>query len=209
MNVSFAKAAGRTRFLVGLIGLLLGAQAAHVQPASQRSVVLQPERASAALREALRARFRHSLSSAVSAAFRSEVRLRRSRFSSALQAEDRPHAGWLVLGGLGGGIGGLLIGGTAGGLLTLGQGVILPPGILPGGAVGATLGIPLGVHLANGRDGNYLWAALWSVGAAGLGLVLAGGPDPESGGLPDDAVAGATVGLQIGVSIAVERITGD
>lgn len=48
---------------------------------------------------------------------------------------------------------------------------------LAGAAVGAALGesllLPLGVHLSGGRQGNYAWSALASVGIGSAGLLLA------------------------------------
>jgi hypothetical protein len=73
-------------------------------------------------------------------------------------------------------------------------------GLIYGGvAAGSTL-LPLGVHLANGRRGNYRAALLASlgIGAAGLGVAIAS---------QEGAVMLAVPVLQLVSSIAIERKT--
>ena len=111
----------------------------------------------------------------------------------------------LVVGGvLGGGVGlglGALIGGALGGGDTLcGDD---PCGFAEAifGAIGGEVALlPLGVHLANGRRGNYGLSLLASAGIAAGGLALAGGGDHGE-------VLAAVPVLQIVSSILIERGT--
>ena len=111
----------------------------------------------------------------------------------------------LVLGGvLGGGVGlglGALVGGALGGGDTLcGDD---PCGLAEAifGAIGGEVTLlPLGVHLANGRRGNYLLSLLASAGVAAGGLALAGGGDRGE-------VLVAVPVLQLVSSILIERGT--
>ncbi|MEW5931380.1 MAG: hypothetical protein AB1941_28265, partial [Gemmatimonadota bacterium] len=76
---------------------------------------------------------------------------------------------------------------------------------LAGAVVGETLGLPLGVHVAEGRRGSYALGALASVGvaAAGLGLMsLVGDSGP-----PAQGIAVMVPVAQLLASIAVERRT--
>ncbi len=77
-------------------------------------------------------------------------------------------------------------------------------GIFFGGAAGGTAGMALGVHLGNGRRGNFALdllaaAAVWG---AGIGLALAA---EDEGAV---AVLVAIPIVQLGVTVAVERATG-
>jgi hypothetical protein len=88
-----------------------------------------------------------------------------------------PRDGAMVLGGLAGGVVGFFAGGYAGAMAGGGDRVCGDDACgLEEAVWGATAGvstlIPLGVHLANGRRGNYgaELAASLLVGAAGLGL---------------------------------------
>ncbi len=111
----------------------------------------------------------------------------------------------LVVGGLlGGGVGlglGALVGGALGGGDTLcGDD---PCGLAEAifGAIGGEVALlPLGVHLANGRRGNYLLSLLASAGVAAGGLALSGGGDHGE-------VLAAVPVLQIVTSILIERGT--
>lgn len=111
----------------------------------------------------------------------------------------------LVVGGvLGGGVGlglGALIGGALGGGDTLcGDD---PCGFAEAifGAIGGEVALlPLGVHLANGRRGNYWLSLLASAGVAAGGLALSGGGDHGE-------VLAAVPVLQIVSSILIERGT--
>ena len=88
----------------------------------------------------------------------------------------------LVLGGLAGGALGLYAGAYAGyategigvrGGLWEGSNEYVPIGLLLGAVAGETLLVPLGVHLANGRQGTYWSSALLSAGVTAAGLLLA------------------------------------
>ncbi len=123
-----------------------------------------------------------------------------------VEPADRGHSTpRLVLGGvLGGGVGlglGALIGGALGGGDTLcGDD---PCGFAEAifGAIGGEVALlPLGVHLANGRRGNYGLSLLASAGIAAGGLALAGGGDHGE-------VLAAVPVLQIVSSILIERGT--
>jgi hypothetical protein len=73
-------------------------------------------------------------------------------------------------------------------------------GLIYGGVAGGSTLLPLGVHLANGRRGNYGAALLASlgIGAAGLGVAIAS---------QEGAVMLSVPVLQLVSSIAIERGT--
>jgi hypothetical protein len=126
-------------------------------------------------------------------------------------------AGPLVLGGVVGGLAGALAGGALGGALSYAlvrcddQDGCLEDYVnaaFNGAVVGASIGIPLGVHRANDRQGRLRPALLTSaaIGALGLGgfwaVQKAEGPDALMG-----AILVATPVLQIARSVAIERRT--
>lgn len=78
-------------------------------------------------------------------------------FSAAVQ-EDSVRTAALYAAGLLGGAAGMLAGGAAGYYLfdRHGSGGWIPAMTILGGLVGEGVGVPLGVHLANGRRGNIL-----------------------------------------------------
>jgi hypothetical protein len=88
----------------------------------------------------------------------------------------RTHPALLVLSGVLGGAAGLVGGALAGARITQGDcedcGLV---GGIYGGIAGWSTGIPLGVHLANGRRGKLLPSLLASlaIGGAGLGVAVA------------------------------------
>ena len=117
----------------------------------------------------------------------------------------------LVLGGvLGGGIG--LVGGAfAGAGLEIAAGCDHDYCGIAGGLLGAMAGeiilLPLGVHLANGRQGNYGYALLASAGSAAGGLLLSLAAGALTGEEGIDVVLWAIPVAQLASSIVVERRT--
>ena len=107
----------------------------------------------------------------------------------------------LVGGGVLGGVAGLFTGAIVGGRLTEHDcedcGIV---GVVYGGIAGWSAGIPLGVHLANGRRGSYGLSLLSSLAIGGLGLAVA---SETNSGLPMLSVPV----LQIVTSILIERKT--
>lgn len=84
-------------------------------------------------------------------------------------------SGAMLLGGVAGGALGLVAGAYLGQhfvLEELGGSEYVPGGLLIGAAVGEIIGLPLGVHLANGRRSNYRRNALLSAGVFGVGALL-------------------------------------
>ena len=125
------------------------------------------------------------------------------------QAAERSSTTRLAFGGTGGWIGGALAGGAVGYLLVDRGGTTswVPVGTPIGGWLGAAVGAPLGVHVANRGRGNYLLSALAStgigIGGAAISLYGAAATVPE---LVFVGLAG-TIIAQIWASIAVERAT--
>lgn len=114
----------------------------------------------------------------------------------------RPVLGGLAGGALGAGVG-FLAGLAANGSCEGDEVCVLPA--FAGAILGETLGLPLGVHVAEGRRGSYPLGALASVGvtAAGLGLMsLVGDSGP-----PAQGIAVMVPVAQLLASIAVERRT--
>jgi hypothetical protein len=115
------------------------------------------------------------------------------------RAPDLPR---LLLGGVLGGVAGVFAGGIVGAKLTDGN---CEDCGLEGAAYGLVVGgsalLPLGVHLANGRRGNFGRALLASlaIGAAGFGAAL---------GTNRGEIMLAVPVLQLISSVAIERATG-
>ena len=116
----------------------------------------------------------------------------------------------LAAGGVGGGLLGLLAGGAAGAALQMANGcgdeyLCGVSGAALGALVGETLGVPIGVHLANGRTGSVAAgigaSALVTVAGLATGVALASVSGEESFAL----VALAVPALQVYRSIRVER----
>lgn len=122
-------------------------------------------------------------------------------------AEPRP-APTLALGGLLGGAAGFVGGFYVGALLADGD-EANDLDFLSGGVAGATIGegllLPLGVHIANDRQGSYLTSAAASLGIAAAGLLAleAAHYDPPAAPIVLVAVPIA----QLVTSIAIERAT--
>ncbi len=111
-------------------------------------------------------------------------------------------------GAIGAGVGLGLLGWLAGAMVGVGIGSVIDchmcelVGLAWGGLVGETTGLALGVHLGNGRRGNFAldWLTAAAASVAGIGLVAA------ADGVVLAAVA--TPILQLGATVAVERATG-
>lgn len=78
-------------------------------------------------------------------------------------------------------------------------------GALIGAAIGESMLLPAGVHVANGRRGSYWMSALVSAGiaAGGIGLLEAAHWDAPAAPI----IAAAVPLAQLGASIAIERST--
>lgn len=118
---------------------------------------------------------------------------------------ERVDTGRLVLGGVAGGLAGVGVGllGTLScseddwcfGPIFIGMGVEI-------------IGVPLGVHLANERKGNYLLDALGSIGAVVLGVLVIHASEAVNlrwGNAGGPAFLLLVPAAQIGFSIALER----
>lgn len=125
--------------------------------------------------------------------------------------EEGPrHPLLLAAGGVVGGAAGMLAGGLLGGDLTCAgaepeDDLCFLPGAFLGGTVGMSLGVPTGVHLADGRRGDWLLgtAASMTVWGAGVGLMAAMGFEG-----PGAVVTFAAVPLgQLVATTAIERDT--
>ena len=107
----------------------------------------------------------------------------------------------LVGSGVLGGVAGLFTGAIVGGRLTEHDcedcGLA---GVVYGGVMGWSAGIPLGVHMANGRRGSYGLSLLSSLAIGGLGLPVA---SETNSGVPMLSVPV----LQIMASVLIERKT--
>ncbi|HEU0076423.1 MAG TPA: hypothetical protein VFQ76_02165 [Longimicrobiaceae bacterium] len=114
----------------------------------------------------------------------------------------RPVLGGIAGGALGAGVG--FLGGLTAARTCEGDEICLLPA-MAGAVVGETLGVPLGVHLAEGRRGSYPLAALASVGvtAVGLGAMAA----VDNTGASAQGIAILVPVAQLWASIAVERRT--
>jgi hypothetical protein len=121
--------------------------------------------------------------------------------------------GALMAGGLAGGVAGVVVGAVAGAKLaeidcTEGcdeSGLYMA---LIGAAVGETLLLPLGVHLANRRQGSYFPAMMASVALSGAGIWLAYALDNTSMRESAPTVLLVTVPiLQLAAAIQIERRT--
>lgn len=77
-----------------------------------------------------------------------------------------------------------------------------------GAAAGESLGIPLGVHLANGGRGNLLLEILASAGIGAAGLMLVIGNSNSADQTASIVTVAATPIVQLITSIAIERSTG-
>jgi hypothetical protein len=138
---------------------------------------------------------------------------------------DPPPTGRLVAGALAGGAAGALAGGLlAGGLRFLGpcddqDGCIdrYADWAFSGAVLGQSVGLPLGVHLANGRQGRLPPALLASAGIGTAGLIAYWGIQRygtdewgNTRGNPDLLTAATLVAvpvLELVTSIAIERAT--
>lgn len=104
------------------------------------------------------------------------------RTGGADEEGEPSHPLLLAAAGVVGGAAGLLAGGALGADLTCAgaepvDDLCFLPGAFLGGTVGMSLGVPTGVHLANGRRGDWLLgtAASLTVWGAGVGLMAAMG----------------------------------
>lgn len=120
--------------------------------------------------------------------------------------EGGPSTLALAGGGLLGGAAGFFGGGFLGAVIACDQddaadeGFCAIGGFVVGASIGESALIPLGVHLANGRRGNYGLSLLASAAIAGVGLAVAI-PQGEGAWLIPVPIA------QIASSIAIERAT--
>ena len=120
--------------------------------------------------------------------------------------EGGPSTLALAGGGLLGGAAGFFGGGFLGAVIacdqddTADEGFCAIGGFVVGASIGESALIPLGVHLANGRRGNYGLSLLASAAIAGVGLAVAI-PQGEGAWLIPVPLA------QIASSIAIERAT--
>lgn len=108
----------------------------------------------------------------------------------------------LGLGGVVGGAAGLFVGGLVAAKLTDDRpcedcGL---EGLVYGGVIGELAAVPLGVHLANRRQGSYGAGLLGSLAVTGAGMTLAGALDRTE-------VLLAVPVMQIAAAIAIERAT--
>ena len=116
----------------------------------------------------------------------------------------RVHTGWLIAGGVAGTLAAAGLGALAATACSEDD-WCFGPIILGTGA--EIVGVPLGVHLANGGKGNYLLDALASAGVFALGVLLLNSDDSLSfdRGNVGQALFVLVPAAQIGVSIALER----
>jgi hypothetical protein len=115
----------------------------------------------------------------------------------------RSRVGALIVGGLIGGAAGFFTGAYTGGTLGGGNRVCGDDpcgleGALWGAAAGVTVGLPLGVHVANHRRGSLGEELIASMAAAGVGLAAA---SATNSGVPLLVVPVA----QLSLSIAIEQ----
>jgi hypothetical protein len=141
---------------------------------------------------------------------------RQHRVSPEAARVERPTS-TLVLGGAAGAGAGLLAGGVLGGALSYAltrcdeqDGCVGDyfNAAFNGAAVGTAFLIPLGVHLANDRQGSYTPALLASAGLGALGLGVFWGVQKSEG--PDALMVASVVvtpALQLLTSVAIERAT--
>ena len=130
--------------------------------------------------------------------------------TAALQVADTGVAsdGDMIAAGLLGGGLGLLGGGLLGTLAwsgCAGEECRLE-GAAIGGLIGAAVGLPLGVHLADGRRGRFDLALLGAAGAGLAGITAVGLMSPD--GAPTGIAVALTVALQTGAAVAIERAPG-
>jgi hypothetical protein len=122
-------------------------------------------------------------------------------------AQERGALGVVALGGMAGWAVGLGAGAVAGFMFIDHdlEDFLAPGGIILGAHAGTALGAPLGVHLVNGRRGVFSGALLGSALLSYGGFQLVSRVDK-----PDRAlmVAAGMAITQIGVSVAVEKLTG-
>ena len=193
-------------FFVAALGALACSTAARAQPASgaARSVVVEagadvePSPSAPLTKQAIRRAMTPAGALGSSSGARS------------------PSPVLLSLGGVGGWIVGTAAGASVGWLLVDGwnrsrRALLLTEALFvyASAAVGAALGAPLGIHLANGGRGGY-WT---TAGASALALGIGVGLTVLSAGVlraPSAVSAGLAVGTwtaQIGTAVAVERAT--
>ena len=124
--------------------------------------------------------------------------------------EQRPTES-LVLGGVLGGALGLVGGAIAGAGLEVAMGCDYDYCGIGGGLMGAMIGevvlLPLGVHLANGWQGNYGYALLASAGSIAGGLLLSFAAGAIAGESGIDVALWAIPVAQLVSSITIERRT--
>jgi len=118
----------------------------------------------------------------------------------------QPGVGWPIAGGLlGGSVGfwaGVFIAGSIADKNCDNEDVsCLLTGILAGAAIGESVLLPVGVHLGNGRRGNFPLGLAASVGIAGLGVAATAATSEPAFLIP------AAVG-QLVVGVLLERKTG-
>lgn len=126
--------------------------------------------------------------------------------SRELQAAQTPTAstGSMVLGGLALGAAGFFGGGYLGAILADRSSDLefaALTGFAVGAVIGETIGLPLGVHLANKGRGEYAPSLLVSAGIAAVGLALASSGDDHLEYLIPVPI------IQLIASIAIERRT--
>ena len=121
-------------------------------------------------------------------------------------SSEAPAAKWLALGGLAGSVSGAAVGGGIGHLLLNQR---YAGGLIVGACVGLGIGEPLGVHLANGRRGNYFANVLVSTGVLGISSALVGGVVSRLEAGDAGIVLGGSLltAIYIGTSIGIERVT--
>lgn len=115
----------------------------------------------------------------------------------------------LVVGGVVGGVAGFFLFGYAGAMIAddpdSNEGFEELAGFVVGATIGESIGLPVGVHLANRREGKVLPAMLVSLGIGAAGVALALAAD-GSGALPA-VILGVTPVAQLVSSIHIERTT--
>ena len=139
-----------------------------------------------------------------------QIPLRTTYFDTALPAvqttAQQPTAEYrMILGGLVGGAVGFFVGGFAGALINdtddSEDDLAALAGFALGATVGETIALPLGVHLANHRQGNYGFSLLAAAAITGVGIAIAtSGEDQLEYLIPVPA-------LQLVSSILIEKRT--
>lgn len=149
------------------------------------------------------------LMSALPALAHAQAPLRMNRFAeTSMQSSGRSVPALVFAGLVAGGVG-MFVGGYSGALITDDPNNYDDVDFLPGLIWGATLGesvmLPVGVHLANRRQGKVIPAILAStaIGLGGVALAIAAQDRTPVPGL----ILGLTPVAQLAASIAIERAT--